>query len=267
MTDRRKLNILGVLVDATDYESTLGAIVNAARAHRGLSVSASAVHSIVEAVFDRAHKHRLNHLDLVVPDGQPIRWALNLLYQTDLKERVYGPTLTLAVCEKARQEGLSIFFFGSTQETLLRLRMQLETRFPGLKIAGVEPSQFRRISVAESEHLVSRIHESQASIIFVGLGCPRQEVWAYEFTEKLRRPVIAVGGAFDVLAGVVQQAPMWMQAHGVEWLFRLSKQPRRLWRRYLLLNPVYALLLICQALRLVQFHTAGTVPDESLWYG
>lgn len=226
-----KRNILGVGIDAVDYEEAVGRIITAARENRPLAVSALAVHGVMTGVLDGAHRHRLNHLDLVVPDGQPVRWALNLMHRARLAERVYGPNLMLKVCERAAREGLPIYLYGSRPEVLERLSNNLRARCPGLKIAGAQPSRFRQLTAEEQRHVTAQIKESGAAITFVGLGCPRQEVWAYEHRDALAIPVIAVGAAFDFHAGTLAQAPVSWQRHGLEWLFRLLHEPRRLWRR------------------------------------
>jgi N-acetylglucosaminyldiphosphoundecaprenol N-acetyl-beta-D-mannosaminyltransferase len=253
MPEGGKLNVLGVQVDAVDYRRAVDAIVGAARSRRALATSALAVHGVMTGVQDPVHRYRLNHLDLVVPDGQPVRWALNLLHGAGLEDRVYGPQLMLELCQRAAAEALPVFLYGSRSEVLESLRRNLVARCPGLQIAGAEPSRFRRLTPEERSAVVGRIRESGAAITFVGLGCPRQEVWAYEHREALRMPVVAVGAAFDFHAGTLPQAPRILQDHGLEWLFRLVQEPRRLWRRYLFLNPLYVALVALQGLHLRRF--------------
>ena len=209
----------------------------------------------------------MNRFDLLVPDGQPVRWALNRLHGTGLGDRVYGPNLTLAVCVRAAEEGLPVYFYGSTEAILAALRENLRVRFPALRVAGTEASRFRQLSPQEKSEVVERIKASGAAIVFVGLGCPRQEVWAYEYRDELSLPVLAVGAAFPFLAQQLPQAPRWMQDFSLEWLFRLLSEPRRLWRRYLLLNPAYAFLVALQAVRLYSFSTEGQSPRSQLSYG
>ena len=257
-----KRNILGISVDVTDYEAAVESILHAARARKAFAVSALAVHGLMTGVLNEEQRFRLNALDLVVPDGQPVRWALNWVHRTNLRDRVYGPNLTLEVCKRAEQEGLAVFFFGSTEEILQRLRQTLLVRFPGLQIVGTMSSKFRCLTLPERDHIVEEIRKSGASIVFVGLGCPRQEIWAYEFREFLSCPLLAVGAAFPFLAGTIQQAPLWMQDRGLEWLFRFSREPLRLWKRYVLLNPQFLALLLLQRLRLVPFADRGRLPTE-----
>ena len=265
---RDKRNVLGVLVNAVDRDAAVKEIVDAARARRGLSVSALAVHGVMTGVLDAEQRYRLNHLDLVVPDGQPVRWALNLLHASHLRERVYGPTLMLAVCAEAARQRLPVFLYGSRQEVLDSLSRRLEHRFPGLVIAGTRPSRFRALTPPEKTEVVAEIRESGAAITFVGLGCPRQEVWAYEYRDALAMPVLAVGAAFDFNAGLLAQAPPRLQRAGLEWAYRLAHEPGRLWRRYLLLNPAYLALLTLQVLHLRRFDPQrATAPVLELRHG
>jgi N-acetylglucosaminyldiphosphoundecaprenol N-acetyl-beta-D-mannosaminyltransferase len=267
MHNAGKRNVVGILIDVVDYEGAEEAIIRAALERKTMSVSALAVHGLMTGALDREQKFRLNQFSLLVPDGQPVRWALNWLHGASLRDRVYGPNLTLRVCARAAREGLPVYFYGSTPEILRSLRQSLELRFPGLVIAGMESSQFRRLSLGEREQLAERVRSSGAAIVFVGLGCPRQEVFVYEFRELVSMPLLAVGAAFPFLAGIVRQAPPWMQEFGLEWLFRLSSEPRRLWRRYLVLNPTYLFLLALQILGLSKFRTDGQSPASELLYG
>ena len=239
MINQGKHSILGVNVHAVDYEYATARIVEAARRGQPCAVSALAVHGVMTGFQDRAHRRRLNGIDLVVPDGQPVRWALRWIHGVTLRERVYGPTLVLEVLGAAARNRLPVYLYGSTSETLHRLVENLRRAFPDLLIAGAEPSKFRRIAPAEKADVVARIKGSGARIVIAGLGCPRQEVWAYEYRELLSMPILAVGAAFDFHAGTLPQAPSWMQRRGLEWLYRLSREPRRLWRRYFLLNPSF----------------------------
>jgi len=262
-----KRNVLGVLIDPIDYKGALQAILRAAREGCAFSVSALAVHGVMTGVLDHEQRYRLNHFDLLVPDGQPVRWAMRFLYGTKLKDRVYGPQLTLEVCRAAAEEGLPVYFYGSTAEILDGLCRNMRRMFPCLVIAGTEPSKFRRLSRNEKKEVAREIRDSGAAIVFVGLGCPRQEVWTYEFADSLPVPMLAVGAAFAFHAGVLRQAPRWMQRYGLEWLFRLGCEPRRLWKRYLFLNPAYLLLLVLQAVNVLSFVDEGRQPEVEELYG
>jgi exopolysaccharide biosynthesis WecB/TagA/CpsF family protein len=261
-----KKNIAGVLIDGIDRYAAAETVIEAASQGRSLSVSAIAVHGVMTGVLDPAHRYRLNHLDLVVADGQPIRWALNLLHGVRLRERVYGPSLSLEVLARAVPEKIPVYFYGSKKEVLDLLCAKLQVRFPGILIAGAESSKFGKITPKTADEIALRIQQSGARIVFTGLGCPRQEVWAYEFRDRLKLPILAVGAAFPFLAGTLRSAPKWMQDRGLEWLFRLCAEPRRLWRRYLLLSPAYLLLVLCQWLGL-RFAPDGIEPESEVLFG
>ena len=233
-----------------------------------MAVTALAVHGVMTGVFDREHRYRLNDFDLVVPGGQPVRWALNWLHRAGLADRVYGPDLMLKTCQQAAENSLPIFLFGGTRELLGALQASLIKHFPDLQIAGSEPSRFRRLTESERDEVSDRIKSSGAKITFVGLGCPRQEVWAYEFRQALGMPLLAVGAAFNFHAGLLAQAPPLLQRWGFEWLFRLLSEPRRLWKRYLFLNPAYLTLLLLQVARLATIDARCVVePREEILYG
>lgn len=244
-----KRNLLGILVDAATYDDVVSRVFDAAREARGLSVSATAVHGVMEGVHDPEHAARLNAFDILTPDGQPVRWALNWLHGAKLRERVYGPELMLRCCARAAQEGFPIYLYGSTSETLRPLKANLEQRFPGLKVAGMSQSRFGTIGSDAQEEIASQIRASGARLVFVGLGCPRQEVFTWAMRDRVSLPLLAVGAAFDFHAGLATEPPRWMQRAGLQWLHRLAGNPRRLWRRYLLLNPQYVARLLMQRLQ------------------
>ena len=259
MINEGKHSILGININAVDYESAVNKITTAAKNKEACSVSALAVHGVMTGFLDRVHARRLNGLDLVVPDGQPVRWALSWLHGKKLPDRVYGPNLTLKVAESLTKEGLSIYLYGSKEETLTKFADNLSKMYPGFKIAGMEASKFRRLSDSERLELAQRIKDSGASAVFLGLGCPRQEAWAYEYRNLLNIPILAVGAAFDFHAGTLPQAPKWMQDAGLEWFFRLTQEPKRLWQRYAILNPLYLWNIFQQYLGLRKF--SPTMPD------
>jgi N-acetylglucosaminyldiphosphoundecaprenol N-acetyl-beta-D-mannosaminyltransferase len=267
MIDRGKRSVLGVMVDAIDYESAVAKIIAAARARRPFAVAALAVHGVMTGALDAEQRYRLNHLDLVVPDGQPVRWALNGLYRSELRDRVYGPELMLRTCAVAASEKLPIFLFGGTEELLVALRARLGAMFPGLVIAGSRASLFRQLASDEKQQVIDEIRASGAAITFAGLGCPRQEVWAFEFREALAMPIVAIGAAFNFHAGQLPQAPRVLQDRGLEWLYRLYQEPRRLWRRYLVLNPLYTAMVVLQFAHVKEYDEAGVPPSRELLYG
>ena len=268
MIDRGKRSILGVGVSVIDYEAAVERVVRAAQEKKPFAVTAQPVHGIMIGARDAEHRYRLNNFDLLTPDGQPVRWALNLLHRVGLKERVYGPTLMLALCRRLESDGLPIYLLGSRQETLELLAKNLRRLFPSLKIAGSQPGRFKVLSSGERDEIVQSIRASGAAVVFVGLGCPRQEIWTYENREALSMPAICVGAAFDFHAGTVRQAPPALQRVGLEWAYRLMREPRRLWRRYVLFNPLYVAMITAQATGAVDFNSRpATPPAKDLNYG
>jgi N-acetylglucosaminyldiphosphoundecaprenol N-acetyl-beta-D-mannosaminyltransferase len=268
LIDLGKRTVLGVAVDVTDYDSAVDRIVTAAKKKKGFAVTALPVHGIMTGARDPEHRYRLNAFDLLVPDGQPVRWALNLLYGVALRERVYGPTLMLQLCERLAREGLPIYLFGSREETIALLSRNLLRRFPTLRIAGSQPGRFKMLSPSERDEIVRAIRQSGAAVVFVGLGCPRQEIWAYENRAALSMPAVCVGAAFDFHAGTVAQAPPALQRLGLEWAYRLSREPRRLWRRYAIYNPMYVGMVAAQLSGAIDFDSRPAIaPANDLNYG
>jgi N-acetylglucosaminyldiphosphoundecaprenol N-acetyl-beta-D-mannosaminyltransferase len=247
-----KYPILGVCISAVDYEYIVRTVIEAAQSGTVLTVTAMAVHGVMTGFFDSVHRRKLNGLDLVVPDGQPVRWALKWIHGVRLADRVYGPELTLRVLEAAAKKGLSVYFYGNTEDTLRHLVQRLKQAFPELIVAGAEPSRFRKISQREKAEVIAGIRNSGARLVFVGLGCPRQEAWVYEYRGDLRVPMLAVGATFSFHAGILPQAPSWMQDAGLEWVYRLVQEPTRLWKRYLILNPAYLGVVFLEAFGIVK---------------
>jgi N-acetylglucosaminyldiphosphoundecaprenol N-acetyl-beta-D-mannosaminyltransferase len=250
MSSRTKCNVLGVMVDPVDYSTVVEETLAAARERREFSVSPLAVHGVMTGVLNAEQRYRLNRFDIVAPDGQPVRWGMNLLCRVGLRDRVYGPVLMLHMCRALAAQRVPIYLYGSSYQVLDRLQPALRRRLPGLTIAGAEPSKFRRTTPEERRAIIRRIKESGARLVFVGLGCPRQEVFAYEYRKDLGLPIVVVGAAFDYHAGLLREPPQLIQRLGLQWLYRLMEEPRRLWKRYLILNPAYLALLGLQALGL-----------------
>jgi N-acetylglucosaminyldiphosphoundecaprenol N-acetyl-beta-D-mannosaminyltransferase len=242
-------SVLGVEVDAVDYEAAIDSVLHAAHVRQPFALSALAVHGVMTGVHDRAYRAQVNALDMVIPDGQPVRWALNVLHHTGLREWVSGPELVLRLLRRAALDGLPVYLYGSTAQIGEQLRQRLGQSVPALRIAGVEPSRFRLAAPGEARAIAARIRRSGARLVLFGLGCPRQERFVFGMRPLLDMPLLAVGAAFDYHAGRLRPAPDWMQRSGLAWLWRFAHEPTRLWRRYLLLNPEYLLRLGAQWLR------------------
>ncbi len=202
------------------------------------SLSAAAVHLVMVAQEDAEVRRAVLDATLVVPDGQPLVWALRALGHRTAT-RVYGPDLMERYCEHAAQTGTTGFLYGGRNEAaLVKLAVNLRTRFPGLDLVGAHSPPFREPTAEEDERVAERIDASGAQVVWVGIGQPRQEQWMARMRPRLAAPMlIAVGAAFDFHAGLVPQAPAWMGRHGLEWTYRLAREPRRLWRRYARYNP------------------------------
>jgi N-acetylglucosaminyldiphosphoundecaprenol N-acetyl-beta-D-mannosaminyltransferase len=235
----RKLDLFGVGVTPTTYDDAVDLIVAAAERRESAIVACQAVHAVVTACQDPALRERVNSFELVAPDGQPVRWALNWLHGAGLTDRVYGPELMLRLCKEACRRGVSVYLYGGTHAVLDLLVRRLLADFPDLCISGAEAPPFRRLTAEEDEEAIARIDRSGAGIVFIGLGCPKQDHFAYEHRSRIHAVQVCVGAAFDFHAGVKPMAPRWMQQHGLEWLFRLASEPRRLAWRYLKTNTVF----------------------------
>jgi len=229
-------SILGMRVDCSSYDEVVESIAGMSGEEPSSYVCIATVHMVMEAWDDDEYREMVNGAELVTSDGVPLVWALRLLGLSDA-ERVYGPSLTPRLCERAAQDAIPVGFYGGDPEVLETLCTRLQERYPALDIAFRYSPPFRPLSPDEDAELASAIESSGARILFVGLGCPKQERWMASHRDALSCTMVGVGAAFDFIAGVKAQAPAWMQRCGLEWLFRLVCEPRRLWRRYLYHNP------------------------------
>jgi N-acetylglucosaminyldiphosphoundecaprenol N-acetyl-beta-D-mannosaminyltransferase len=232
----QKYDVFGVQVSATTYDEASEYIVRAAREGRPAVVSAHAVHAVVTCSDDPDLLAKVNRFDIITPDGQPVRWALNALHRTGLRKNVRGSELMLRTCRLAAERGVSIFLYGSSPEVLEPLCANLNSWCPGLKIAGCYSPPFRPLTPDEEADVIRQIESSGAGIVFVGLGFPKQDHFADAMHSRIRAVLVNVGAAFDFHAGKKCSAPEWMQTCGLEWLHRLCHEPGRLWRRYLSTN-------------------------------
>ncbi|MGB7249286.1 MAG: WecB/TagA/CpsF family glycosyltransferase [Phormidesmis sp.] len=232
-------------VDETNYEKACDRIQHLIQTNRTSYIVAANVHVIMSAYWYSHYRNILNKAALITPDGMPLVWGMRWLGARN-QSRVYGPDLMLAWCDRAAQTHLPIYLYGSTPQTLQRLSDNLQRRFPTLRIAGTHSPPFRALSAEEEADDVERIHRSGAAVVFVALGCPKQEEWMYRQLGKLNAVMIGVGAAFKFHSGEVNQAPRWMMQLSLEWLFRLIKEPRRLWYRYLFTNTAFIVLFAQQ---------------------
>ncbi len=218
----------------------------------GHYICVTSVHGIILAKDDPTFAQILNAADIATPDGMPVVWALRS-FGCRGQQRVYGPTLMLNLCESAAQNGHGIYLYGGRPEVLPLLEQRLGERFPGLRIVGRFSPPFRALTPAEDEQVQQEIRQSGCDLVFIGIGTPKQERWMYEHRQSFPgATMIGVGAAFDFHAGCRAQAPRWMQRLGLEWFFRLSAEPKRLWRRYLLVTPRFIPLWLVQRLKTVR---------------
>lgn len=228
--------ILGMRVDGTNYAGTVQRITEWAGRGESRYVCVSTVHMVMEGFDDPDYQEIVNAADMVTSDGMPLVWGLRLL-GAKRASRVYGPDLTPLICERAAAEGIPVGFYGSSEKVLSSMVARLVERYPELQVAYRHSPPFRPLSDEEIAGELAAIHDSGAKIIFVGLGCPKQERWMHARRGEVDAVMLGVGAAFDYVAQTKAQAPDWVQRLGLEWLFRMVTEPRRLWRRYLYHNP------------------------------
>ena len=235
---RQGLSILGSFIDALDNETCIRRIIAWGLAGESRAVSICNVHVLVAAVGDRSLQTAINNSDMATADGMPVAWTLRL-NGFPAAPRISGPDLMPAILSHLDAKNLPVYFYGSTQETLSRLTRRMRVRFPNLKIAGSHAPPFRPLSPEEDAAVIARINASGAGIVFVGLGCPKQELWIAEHVGHIDAVMIGIGAAFDFHAGNITRAPVYLQKVGLEWLYRLAKEPRRLFNRYLTTNLLF----------------------------
>lgn len=242
-----KKQLFSVSYSITNYDDASDIIIQKALGHISYGVSALAVHGLVESVKDPSLRASLEKIDMIVPDGQPVKWALNSFYQVGLKDRVTGPTLTKHVLGKANKLSLSIYLYGSKMATLEKIRSFMSKNYPHVMIKGMHADRFREASPEEDAEDIKKINESGADIVLVGRGCPRQEKWVAAHKGLINAPMLAIGAAFDFYAGNIDYAPKWMEDNGLEWLFRLAQDPKSRWKRCLVHNSCFIyLFIICK---------------------
>jgi len=245
--------ILGMRVDGTSYKDTTKRVMDWATSKDFRCVCIANVHMAMEVYDSDDFRKIVNKADIVTPDGMPLVLMLRILGLKN-QPRVYGPTLMKHVYEASARAGVSVGFYGSTPETLKALIDNLTDRIPNLKVGYTYSPPFRSLTPEEDETIVKEINASKIKILFVGLGCPKQERWMAAHCNRVQAVMIGVGAGFDFFAGTVKQAPKWMMRMGLEWLFRLCMEPKRLWRRYLYNNPRFLGLAALQLLKVRDFN-------------
>jgi N-acetylglucosaminyldiphosphoundecaprenol N-acetyl-beta-D-mannosaminyltransferase len=242
--------LLGLPIAMTDYGSAMDVMDGMiARRQRGY-VCATAVHAVMVAQTDDEMRDAIQGATLTVPDGMPLVWAAKLLGE-GVDDRVYGPELMLRHCERSRDKGHRIFLYGGRdQGSLAQLALNLRMQFPGIQIVGGYSPPFRPLTAEEDDAVADQINAARPDIVWVGIGVPKQEKWMARMRDRIEAPVLAaVGAAFDFHAGRVSMAPGWMQDRGLEWIYRLAQEPRRLLPRYVIYNPRFVLRIAKQLAR------------------
>lgn len=248
----RRVNILGVDVSAINLADTLEQLQDWVAARRGNYICVTGVHGIMESWRDSKLRAIHNRAGMVAPDGMPLVW-LSRFRGFNAVARVYGPELMLAVCERSMAAGWRHFFYGGGPGIADRLARRLQARFPEIRIAGTYTPPFRTLTRAEDEKVIDLINRARPDLVWVGISTPRQEYWMADHVERLRpATLIGCGAAFDFNAGAKRQAPRWIQRSGLEWCFRLVSEPRRLWKRYLLNNPLFVGLVVLETIGLLR---------------
>lgn len=260
---RATFDVFGTPIDAIDAAGAVARVAGWAQAGESRYVCICNAHSMVTAHGDPAFRQVISQADMATPDGTPVAWMARRLGWRG-QRRVSGPDLMLDYCAHAAAAGEPIFLYGATQETLDRLKVRLLQRWPQLQIAGSLAPPFRAHTPAEDLAAVQQINASGARTVWVSLGCPKQEAWMAEHRGRINAVMLGVGAAFDFHSGLRRRAPGWMQSSGLEWLFRLCSEPRRLWRRYLFTNSRFIMLALRQlgssATARRSFHNGG--PDS-----
>jgi N-acetylglucosaminyldiphosphoundecaprenol N-acetyl-beta-D-mannosaminyltransferase len=246
--DPPRINILGVAVSAINMDQALDFVTQRIETLTPSYICVTPAHGVMDCQADPALRRIFNGSGLTTPDGMAIVWLLKLHGHAHAS-RVYGPDLMSAVCAMSVQHGYQHYFYGGAPGVAELLAARLQARYPGLRVAGIYSPPFRPLTPEEDCQVVARINASEPDIVWVGISTPKQERWMSEHVGRVTAPVmVGVGAAFDFLSGRKKQAPRWMQRAGLEWLFRLGSEPRRLWRRYLR-YPQFALLVLAQLLR------------------
>ena len=246
---KQNIELLGSPVTALLFDEQIKKILKWGGARRSKVVCVANVHMLVEAYWHPELSLVLQNASLVTPDGMPLVWMMKLLGASK-QNRVAGMDILLALCKLAPEQNVKMFFVGSEVRILEKMRIELEHRFPQLQIAGMESLPFRPSTPEEDAAVIEKIHQSGAGIVLVSLGCPKQEYWMEQHRDKIEAVMIGLGGVFPVVAGIQKRAPMWIRRLGLEWLYRLIQEPRRLWGRYRATIPPFLWLALKQLLNL-----------------
>jgi len=235
---RVSVRVLTTPLDLLDWDVAIGRLVHWGNERRSAVVCICNVHMTVTAEHDKELSEVLDGAEMVTPDGAPVAWAIRRAGYAS-QERINGPDLMWRYLAEAERLGQVVFFYGGMEETLVALEKSMLAAFPSLKIGGMVSPPFRQLSEDEDQAYVDQINAAGTSVLFVGLGCPKQEKWMHAHRGRINAVMVGVGAAFDYHAGTIKRAPLWMQRCGLEWFHRLCSEPRRLWKRYLVTNTLF----------------------------
>jgi N-acetylglucosaminyldiphosphoundecaprenol N-acetyl-beta-D-mannosaminyltransferase len=241
-------SVIGFPVTALPFDQQIAYILKWGKHHLSKVVCVANAHMLTEAYWDPGLGTVLHNADLVTPDGMPLVWMVQLLGRY-MQDRVAGMDIMQAVCKQAPDQGVSVFYLGSEQGILDKMRVRLAKEHPQLQVAGMLPLPFRPLTPDEEDEVIKTIHASGAGIVFVSLGCPKQEFWMGRHKNRIEAVMVGIGGVFPIYAGIYKQAPVFIQESGLEWLYRLIQEPRRLWKRYTSTIPPFVWLAVKQLLR------------------
>jgi N-acetylglucosaminyldiphosphoundecaprenol N-acetyl-beta-D-mannosaminyltransferase len=256
-------NVIGFPVTALPFDAQVAQVIKWAKGGLSKVVCVANVHMLVEACDDRSLASILNRADMVTPDGMPLVWMVQQLRKTP-QDRVAGMDLMMSVCQAASQQGISVYFLGSEQAVLDQMRRRLDRDFPHLKIAGMEPLPMLSVPIQVDQTVVEQVNRSGAGIVFLALGCPKQEKWMAAYHNRINAVMLGVGGVFPVYAGLQQRAPEFIRSAGLEWLYRLVQEPRRLWKRYSKTIPPFVWLAGKQLMVSSRSSRRSIVPQPDL---
>jgi N-acetylglucosaminyldiphosphoundecaprenol N-acetyl-beta-D-mannosaminyltransferase len=238
-------NVIGSPITALPFDAQMNIIVEWAQQHLSKMVCVANAHMLVEAHWNPDFAQILQEADIVTSDGMPIVWMMKRL-GIRTQNRVAGMDILMSLCHLATQYGLKVYFLGSQQSVLDRMKARLDIDFPSLSVAGIEPLPFRPMTLEEEDDVLNRIQASGAGLVFVSLGCPKQEKWMAQYRSRVPAVMIGLGGAFPVYGGLKKWAPRWIQKAGLEWAYRWMQEPRRLAKRYSQTNRAFLWLSLKQ---------------------
>ncbi len=249
-----RTSILGCNISETNYSDAYRNIVGyLSNSNKSNYVTVNNVHTLIEGSWHREYKNIINKAYMALPDGKPLAVIANIM-GAKKTERVFGPTFFEVVIKWGQKDGLRHFLFGSSQQTLEKMNAIIKLRYPTTNIVGTISPSFDGISPELNEQYLKEINDSNADIVWVALGAPRQEYWMYENYKKLNRGMmIGIGAGFDYFAGNTKHAPEWMKNYSLEWLYRLIQEPRRLWKRYLVTNTLFIVFITLQLMGVRKF--------------